>query len=69
MGRSPGGLTTKLHVACERGRKVLALVVTGGQRGDSPQLPTVLQRIRVRYEATAIISMIDVWLRRIERQL
>ncbi|MDY7091265.1 MAG: IS5 family transposase [Actinomycetota bacterium] len=47
LGRSRGGLTTKLHLACEQGRKVLAFVVTGGQRGDSPQLVTVLGRIRV----------------------
>jgi transposase len=47
LGRSRGGLTTKLHLACEQGRKVLAFVVTGGQRGDSPQFTTVLRRIRV----------------------
>ena len=47
LGRSRGGLTTKLHLACEQGRKVLAFVVTGGQRGDSPQFTTVLGRIRV----------------------
>lgn len=47
LGRSRGGLTTKLHLACEQGRKVLAFVVTGGQRGDSPQFTAVLQRIRV----------------------
>jgi transposase len=47
LGRSRGGWTTKLHLACEQGRKVLSVVVTGGQRGDSPQLVTVLERIRV----------------------
>lgn len=47
LGRSRGGLTTKLHLACEQGRKVLAFVVTGGQRGDSRQFTTVLGRIRV----------------------
>lgn len=47
LGRSRGGWTTKLHLACEQGRKVLSLVVTGGQRGDSPQFATVLGRIRV----------------------
>lgn len=47
LGRSRGGLTTKLHLACEQGRKMLALVLTGGQHGDSPQLITVLERIRV----------------------
>lgn len=47
LGRSRGGWTTKLHLACEQGRKVLSLVVTGGQRGDSPQFTTVLAGIRV----------------------
>ncbi|QOC92233.1 IS5 family transposase [Micromonospora craniellae] len=47
LGRSRGGLTTKLHLACEQGRMVLAFVITGGQRGDSPQFTTVLDRIRV----------------------
>jgi transposase len=47
LGRSRGGWTTKLHLACEQGRKVLSLVLTAGQRGDSPQFATVLGRIRV----------------------
>lgn len=47
LGRSRGGWTTKLHLACEQGRKVLSLVVTAGQRGDSPQFRNVLGRIRV----------------------
>jgi transposase len=47
LGRSRGGWTTKLHLACEQGRKVLSLVLTAGQRGDSPQFTTVLDRIRV----------------------
>ncbi|WP_307937075.1 transposase [Salinispora arenicola] len=34
-GRSRGGWTTKTHLACEQGRKLMALVVTAGQRGDS----------------------------------
>lgn len=47
LGRSRGGWTTKLHLACEQGQKILAVVVTGGQRGDSPQFPVVLEAIRV----------------------
>jgi transposase len=47
LGRSRGGLTSKLHLAVEQGQKVLALVITAGQRGDSPQFATVLSRIRV----------------------
>ena len=47
LGRSRGGLTTKLHLGCEQGQKPLSLVVTAGQRGDSPQFTTVLEGIRV----------------------
>jgi transposase len=47
LGRSRGGLTTKLHLACEQGQKVMSLVLTAGQRGDSPQFAAVLERIRV----------------------
>jgi hypothetical protein len=47
LGRSHGGFTTKTHLACEQGRKTLSLVITAGQRGDSPQLVTVLERIKV----------------------
>ncbi|WP_435869959.1 transposase [Amycolatopsis mediterranei] len=37
MGRSRGGWTTKLHLGCEQGQKPLSIVLTAGQRGDSPQ--------------------------------
>jgi len=47
LGRSRGGWTTKLHLGCEQGQKPLAVVVTGGKRGDSPQFTKVLARIRV----------------------
>ncbi|MFI6537055.1 IS5 family transposase, partial [Nonomuraea sp. NPDC050547] len=47
LGRSRGGLTTKTHLACEQGRKVLAMVVTAGHRGDSPQFIAVLGKIRI----------------------
>jgi transposase len=47
LGRSRGGLTTKTHLACEQGQKPLAMLVTAGQRGDSPQFVPVLQQIRV----------------------
>jgi transposase len=47
LGRSRGGLTTKLHLACEPGRNPLALLLTAGQRGDSPQFIPVLDAIQV----------------------
>ena len=47
LGRSRGGWTTKTHLACEQGRKLMAVVVTAGQRGDSPQFIGVLAKVRV----------------------
>jgi transposase len=47
LGRSRGGLTTKIHLASEQGRKPLVMVLTAGQRGDSPQFTVVLERVRV----------------------
>jgi transposase len=47
LGRSRGGWTTKLHLGCEQGQKPLAMLLTAGQRGDSPQFTRVLARIRV----------------------
>ncbi|WP_433473813.1 transposase [Spirillospora sp. CA-142024] len=48
LGRSRGGLTTKLHLAVERRQKPMSIVTTAGQRGDSPQFEVVLGRVRVR---------------------
>jgi hypothetical protein len=47
LGRSRGGLTTKLHLAVEQGQRPLSIVATAGQRGDSPQFAAVLGGIRV----------------------
>lgn len=47
LGRSRGGFTTKLHLAIEQGQKPMSIVVTAGQRGDSPQFEPVLEKIRV----------------------
>ncbi|MCK9905338.1 IS5 family transposase [Frankia sp. Cpl3] len=47
LGRSRGGFSTKIHLACEQDRRPLALLVTAGQRGDSPRFSAVLDKIRV----------------------
>ncbi|WP_329183225.1 transposase [Actinacidiphila glaucinigra] len=36
-----------MHLAVERGQNPMSIVVTAGQRGDSPQFETVLERVRV----------------------
>nr|WP_107064164.1 IS5 family transposase [Streptomyces sp. NRRL F-5635] len=47
LGRSRGGLTSKIHLAVEQGQKPLSVLITAGQRGDSPQFKPVLEAIRV----------------------
>ncbi|MGX1854257.1 IS5 family transposase [Streptomyces sp. NPDC055299] len=47
LGRSRGGFTTKLHLAVEQGQKPMSIVVTAGQRGDSPPFEPVLEKVRV----------------------
>ncbi|MEU1259304.1 IS5 family transposase [Streptomyces chartreusis] len=47
LGRSRGGLTSKIHLAVEQGQKPLSVVITAGQRGDSPQFEPVLEASRV----------------------
>ncbi|MDQ0938698.1 transposase [Streptomyces sp. V1I1] len=47
LGRSRGGLTTKIHLVVEQGQRPLALLITAGQRGDSSQFANLLDAIRV----------------------
>ncbi|WP_433275050.1 IS5 family transposase [Pseudonocardia xinjiangensis] len=47
LGRSRGGLSTKIHLACEQGRRPVAALITAGQRGDSPQFIPVLHALPV----------------------
>ncbi|MFI7349469.1 IS5 family transposase [Streptomyces sp. NPDC049936] len=47
LGRSRDGLTCKIHLAGEGGRRPLALLIVPGQWGDAPQLIPVMERLRV----------------------
>ncbi|MEY6565886.1 IS5 family transposase [Streptomyces albidoflavus] len=47
LGRSRGGLTTKIHLACDGKGRPLAILVTPGQRHDSVCACPLLERIRV----------------------
>ena len=48
LGRSRGGLTTKVHLAADVQCRPLSVKVTADQRGDSPEFSAVLDRIAVR---------------------
>ena len=49
LGRSRGGLSTKIHLAVDRRGRPLSILLTGGQAGDNPQLLNVLDAIAVRH--------------------
>src|SRR3954468_17423487 len=46
LGRSRGGLSTKLHLIVDGNGLPLRLVLTAGQAGDNPPLTALLDRIR-----------------------
>jgi transposase len=47
VGRSRGGLTSKIHTMVDGRGRPLVLVVTAGQANDSPMLPALLEGLRV----------------------
>ncbi|MEV7817780.1 IS5 family transposase [Streptomyces flaveolus] len=47
IGRSRGGLTTKIHLASDGRCRPLAFVLTAGQAGDAPAFTAVMARLRV----------------------
>ncbi|MFF9147396.1 IS5 family transposase [Streptomyces sp. NPDC014861] len=47
LGRSRGGLSTRVHLASDGRARPLALRVTAGQAGDAPAFETVMAAIRV----------------------
>ncbi|MFD8789743.1 IS5 family transposase [Streptomyces vinaceus] len=47
IGRSRGGLTTKIHLAADGRCRPLAFVLTAGQAGDAPAFTAVMARLRV----------------------
>ncbi|MCL7493172.1 IS5 family transposase [Streptomyces sp. MCA2] len=47
LGRSRGGLTSKIHLACDATGRPLAFTVTGGNSNDCTQFTAVMDAIRV----------------------
>ncbi|OMH22974.1 hypothetical protein BKD30_15010, partial [Tersicoccus phoenicis] len=48
LGRSRGGLSTKIHIAVDTRCRPLSRVTTPGQRHDSLATDAVLKRVRIR---------------------
>ncbi|MDH6455536.1 transposase [Streptomyces sp. SAI-126] len=47
LGRSRGGLTSKIHLVCDAVGRPIAFVVTGGNTNDCTQFTTLVEAIRV----------------------
>ncbi|MFF7887803.1 MULTISPECIES: IS5 family transposase [unclassified Streptomyces] len=47
LGRSRGGLTSKIHLACDSIGRPLAFTLTGGNTNDCTQFTAVMEAIRV----------------------
>jgi transposase len=56
LGRSRGGLTTKLHVACVDEATAVALVLTEGQRHDSVPFPDVYAQAKATGTVKRVIA-------------
>ena len=46
IGRSRGGLTTKLHLVCDGRGRPLGMMITGGNINDTSMMTAVLEDIR-----------------------
>ena len=46
IGRSRGGLTTKIHTLTDQREAVVAVRLTAGQAGDNPQLKPLFDGMR-----------------------
>ena len=53
IGRSRGGLSTKIHLAVDGRGRPLSILFTPGQAGDNPQLLALLDAIRVNEPGSA----------------
>ena len=65
MGRSRGGLTTKIHLAVDTLGRPLKLILTPGQRGDAPLAPALLDGLSPKrvladkaYDSNALRTLI-----------
>jgi transposase len=48
LGRSRGGLSTKVHLVADRRCRPIARILTPGQHGDCPRFIPLLESIRIR---------------------
>lgn len=48
LGRSRGGLSTKIHLVADRRCRPIVTLLTPGQHGDSPRFVPLMDKIRIR---------------------
>lgn len=65
LGRSRGGLTTKIHLAADTRGRPVRVILTPGQWGDVPQAPALLDGFRpghviadAAYDSNAFRSLV-----------
>jgi transposase len=56
VGKSRGGLGTKIHLIATDERTALAAVLTGGQAGDAPAFDVAMREVPEETAATAIVA-------------
>ncbi len=56
LGRSRGGLGTKIHAVVFNERQVLGIILTGGQAGDAPAGEELLEGVLERPEVEAVAA-------------
>lgn len=66
LGRSRGGLSTKVHMAVDAEGKPLRFILTGGEKADSPQAVPLLTGIKLThviadkgYDADRVLDFIS----------
>ena len=66
LGRSRGGLSTKIHMTVDANGQPVRFILTGGQAGDSPQGIPLLSGIKADYviadkgyDSDAILSFVQ----------
>ena len=65
-GGSRGGLTTKVLLAVEAGRKPLAMVLTRHEQNRA--FATRYDKLAVRYDATVEMTNINIYLRAVSNR-
>jgi hypothetical protein len=52
LGRSRGGLSTKIHLAADRRCRPVTRILSPGQHGDCPQFIPLLEQVRIARRGT-----------------